>query len=156
MSTRTRNGTKLRAFTLVEVLTTVIILSLLAGTFGLARSAFENDSGLPRQEALRLAHWLTNFMTISNRSGRPFSLICPGNVAESFILAEWQNPLQTETYTSLYGCKFIRYQGTAPKSLYSPQWNSLVPTITIKVSRGLAEHFVVISQHGRVRTTPKP
>jgi prepilin-type N-terminal cleavage/methylation domain-containing protein len=145
-----------RAFTLIEVLAAMVIIAISAGSIGLARSAFETDGTLARLEALKLSQWLTNRMTASNRSGRPFSLVCPGNVPENFVLAEWQNPLQTGTYTSLYGCGFIRYQGSAPRSLYSPQWNSLVPTITIKVSRSRAEYFVVVSQHGRVRTTPKP
>jgi hypothetical protein len=146
-----------QAFTLVEVLTIGVILALFGGTIGLVRSAFESDGEMPRLEALKLAQWLTGRMTISNRSGRSFSLICPGNVKENFMQIEWQNPLQIETYTSLYGCRFTRYQGTnAPRSLYSPQWNALVPTITIQVSRGRADHYVVISQHGRVRTAPKP
>jgi prepilin-type N-terminal cleavage/methylation domain-containing protein len=146
-----------RAFTLVEVLVTVVVLSVLAGTIGLVRSAFETDGDLPRKEALKLAQWLTNIMTISNRSGRSFSLICPGGVTQGFIKAEWQNPLRQETYSSLYGCGFSRYQGSATSnSLYSPQWNSLVPTITIKVSRGRAQYYVIVSQHGRVRTAPKP
>jgi prepilin-type N-terminal cleavage/methylation domain-containing protein len=145
-----------RAFTLVEVLVSVIIFAFFAGTVSLARSAFENDGALPQQEARRLGQWLTNVMTISNRSGRPFSLVCPGNLTESFIQVEWENPLQTKTYTSLYGCRFVRYQGTSPKSHYVPQWNTLTPTATIKVSRGRAEHYVVISQHGRVRTATKP
>lgn len=135
---------------------TTVIIAFCAGSIGLVRSAFETDSGLPRQEALKLSQWLTNMMTISNRSGRSFALICPGNVTEKFIEAEWLNPTRKEAYVSLYGCRFKRYQGTAPRSLYSPQWNSLVPTITIEVSRGRIAHYVVISQHGRVRTTPKP
>ena len=146
----------LRAFTLVEVLATMVIIAIFAGSIGLARSAFETDSARSRQEALKLSQWLISRMTVSNRSGRSFALVCPGNVTEKFIEAEWLNPTRKEAYVSLYGCRFKRYQGTAPRSLYSPQWNSLVPTITIQVSRGRAEHYVVISQHGRVRTTPKP
>jgi prepilin-type N-terminal cleavage/methylation domain-containing protein len=79
-----------RAFTLVEVLVTLVVLSVLAGTVGLARSAFETDGDLPRKEALKLAQWLTNIMTISNRSGRSFSLICPGGITQGFLKAEWQ------------------------------------------------------------------
>ncbi|MDR1377158.1 MAG: type II secretion system GspH family protein [Synergistaceae bacterium] len=150
-----KNGNAKRAFTLVEVLLTIVILSFSAGTIGLVRSAFETNGDLPRKEAQRLAQWLANIMTISNRSGRSFSLICPGNVTEKFIEAEWQNPLRKETYTSLYGCGFIR-ESSVSRSIYSPQWNSLVPTVTIKVSRGRAQHYVIVSQHGRVRTTPTP
>jgi prepilin-type N-terminal cleavage/methylation domain-containing protein len=146
----------MHAFTLVEVLATVAILAFFAGTIGIVRGAFQLDGEMPRREALKLEHWLNNLMTISNRSGRSFSLICPGNAPDGSIQAEWQNPLRKDTYTSLYGCRFVRYQGSAPVSLYSPQWNAWVPTITIKVSRGRAEYYVVVSQHGRVRTAPKP
>ncbi|MDR1875972.1 MAG: hypothetical protein LBQ90_13275 [Synergistaceae bacterium] len=140
---------------MVEVLAVAVLLSLFAGTFGLVRSAFENADGLPQQEALKLSRWLTNIMTISNRSGRSFTLRCPSNASQGFIEAVWQNPLRQEFYTSLYGCSFIRDRSAVAASLYSPQWNSLLPAITIKVSRGRAQHYVIVSQHGRVRTTPR-
>ena len=134
----------------------MVVFSLLMGVLSLTRSALQDDSKLPQQEALMLRQWLVDAMTISNQSGRAFSLLCAGNITENFVQVEWQNPIQTETYTSLYGCGFIRYSSAIFSSIYSPQWHTLVPAITIKVSRGRAEHYVVISQNGRVRTAPKP
>ena len=142
-------------YTLLETLTAIFIIGVFAGTFAVFyRGVAPNDS--PEKEAQKLANWLTNLVTISNRTGRPFALICPGNVMLDYIGAEWRNPLKKDTYTSAYGCKFNRYNSHISDSTYSPQWSSLTPTITIKVSRGKAEHYVIVSQHGRVRTNKRP
>ena len=142
-------------YTLIETLTAIFIICVFAGTFTVFyRGVSPNDS--PGKEAQKLAHWLTNLATISNRTGRSFALNCPGNVTRDYIEAEWRNPLKKDTYTSAYGCRFNRYGGQNVESLYSPQWSALVPTITIKVSRGKAEHYVIVSRHGRVRTSKLP
>ena len=134
----------------------MLIIGILAG----ASAAFYRGSHNPDQssekEAKKLSRWLTNLATIANRSGRPFSLNCPGNVTRDYIEAMWQNPLKKDTYTSAYGCGFSRYGGSNVESLYSPQWSAMVPTITIKVTRKKAEHYVIVSQHGRVRTSKNP
>jgi hypothetical protein len=96
-------------------------------------------------------------VTRSNYSGRSFEFVCPGSGAQDFVEAVWLNPIKKETYRSLYGCNFVRYQNSKPKSTYYPQWNSLTPTATIKVSRGRqAEHFVIVSRHGRARVSASP
>jgi prepilin-type N-terminal cleavage/methylation domain-containing protein len=142
------------AFSLAEVLICLAVISILAGSF----VAVWRDpaSAAPEKEAQSLARWFSSLVTRSNRSGRLFSLICADNVNQNFVKAEWQNPSDSETYTSLYNCNFVRYQSSKNGSLYTPQWNALVPTATIKVSRGRAEYFVVISQHGRARISPSP
>ena len=142
-------------YTLVETLMVMLIIGVLAGTL----TAFYRkppSAQSPEKEAQKLSRWLTNLATISNRTGRSFSLVCPGNATRDYVEAVWNNPPKKDTYTSAYGCKFNRYGGANVESLYSPQWSALVPTITIKVSRGKAEHYVIVSQHGRVRTDKRP
>ena len=147
-----RSGT-----TLVELLLVLILISVLAGTIGIVKSV-SNDGQSPEKEAKSLAHWLNNAMTISNRSGRSFTLVCPGNVALSSVALEWQNPLKKETYAAVYGGSFIRYHNSNPTSIYSPQWNTLTPAVTIQVSNGKTktDHFTIVSGHGRVRTSKNP
>ena len=142
-------------YTLIETLTAIFIVGVFAGTFIVFyRGVSSNDS--PEKEAQKLANWLTNLVTISNRTGRPFRLNCPGNVTREYIEAIWESPSKKDTYTSAYGCKFNRYRGNDQESRYTPQWSALTPTITIKMSRGKAEHYVIVSQHGRVRTNKLP
>jgi prepilin-type N-terminal cleavage/methylation domain-containing protein len=142
-------------YTLVEMLIVMLIIGVFTSSFAVFyRSHAPNQS--PEKEAKKLARWLTNLATISNRSGRPFKLLCPGNVTRDYIEAEWQNPLKKNTYAAAYDCRFNRYGGSSVESFYSPQWGTLTPTITIKVSRGNAEHYVIVSQHGRVRTDVRP
>ena len=144
-----------RGYTLVETLMVMLIIGVLASTSVVVyRSLLLPQS--PEKEAQKLSRWLTNLATISNRTGRPFLLNCPGNVTRDYVEAIWQNPLKKETYTSTYGCTFSRYGGSNVESLYSPQWSALVPTITIKVSCNKAEHYVIVSQHGRARTDKRP
>ena len=142
-------------YTIVEMLTVMLIIGVFAGSF---TAFYRRPSSVqsPEKEALKLSRWLTNLSTISNRTGRSFSLVCPGNVTRDYIEAIWKNPLKKDVYTSTYGCRFSRYGGQTVDSLYSPQWSAMVPTITIKVSRGNAAHYVIISQHGRVRTDKRP
>ena len=143
-------------FTLVELLAVMLVIGVLAGTFTVFYTNSTNPNQSTEKEAQKLASWLTNLATISNRTGRPFSLNCPSNVVRNYIEANWQNPSKKDIYTSAYGCKFNRYGSSNADSLYSPQWSAMVPTITIKVSRERAEHYVIVSQHGRVRTNKKP
>ena len=142
-------------YTLVETLNVILIIGVLAGAltaFYRGASSFQS----PEKEAQKLSRWLTNLITISNRTGRSFSLNCPGSVTRDYIEAIWHNPLKKDTYTSAYGFRFNRHGGSNAESLYTPQWSALVPTITIKVSRAQEEHYVIASQHGRVRTSTRP
>jgi hypothetical protein len=124
--------------------------------FVLAWRETADDRASAEKEARSLARWITGLMTRSNYSGRAFELVCPGSETRSFVEAVRQNPLEKETYRSLYDCRFIRYQSSKAVSLYTPQWSALVPAATIKVSRRGAEHFVIVSQSGRARTHTKP
>ena len=143
-------------YTLVEALTVMTIIGVLAGTLAVVYSGLPGSEQSTEKEAKKLSYWLTNLVTISNRSGRPFRLVCPGNVRRDYIEVERLNPFKKDKYTSAYDCKFSRYGGNNVDSHYSPQWSAMVPTITIKVSRENAEHYVIISQHGRVRTNKHP
>jgi len=142
-------------YTLAETLIVILILGILAGSSVVIYRGV-NQSRASEREAQRLARWLNNVITVSNRTGRAFRLNVPGNVMRDYIEVTWQNPLSRVTYTSIYGNMFTRQGGASVESLYSPQWNALVPTITIRVSRGNAAHFVIVSQSGRVRTSRSP
>jgi type II secretory pathway pseudopilin PulG len=151
-----RGNPPLTAFSLVEVLLVVLLLAISASSFCLTRYAFQDDGVLVEKEARELARWLTNRFTLSNRSGRPLQLYCLSNSVSDIVKVTWQNPLVEEKYEPFYQCRFVRYQNSVTESLYLPQWNALVPTATLKVSRGRAEYYVIVSQRGRVRTNKKP
>lgn len=141
-------------FVLTEILAACILIGLLAGTVCFTGSSA--GRGSPEKEAKLLARWLTDAVTAANRSGRSFRLICPANEALSTVTLEWNNPFKKETYSSLYGCRFLRLRGISPQSDYSPQWNTLTPGISIRVSRDKAFHYTIVSGFGRIRTAPLP
>jgi len=138
------------------MLTAILIIGIFTGTLTVFYRGLPAPKESPEKEAKKLSHWLTNLVTISNRTGRPFLLNCPGRQTRSYIEVTWQSSSKKNIYTSAYGCKFNRYNSDDFESLYVPQWSALVPTITIKVSRERAEHYVIVSQHGRVRTNTHP
>ena len=142
-------------YTLVETLIVILILGILAGSSAVLYRGI-HQSRAPEREAQRLARWLSSIITISNRTGRSFRLNNPGSFTRNYIEVEWQNPTNRVVYTSAYGCEFARNGGANVVSVYSPQWNSMTPTITIRVSRGNTVHFVIVSQSGRVRTSRSP
>jgi hypothetical protein len=147
---------RLPAFTLAESLTVLVVLFVLLSASFVVRGVRGAD---PEKEARSLARWLSGVMTASNRSGRSFTLRCAGNVARKTVEAVWQRPAETKTYASLYGCVFKRYNSAVSDSVYSPQWNTLTPAATIKVQDADDEgktHFVIVSQHGGVRTSTSP
>ena len=139
------------------MLTVILIIGILAGTSSFVYGGLADQSQSPEKEAQRLARWLTNLATISNRTGRSFRLYCPGNnIKRSFVEATWLNPMQKDVYNSAYDCQFTRFSSANADSTYSPQWNALVPTLTVEVSLGKARHYVIVSQSGRVRTSASP
>jgi len=142
-------------YTMTEMLIVVLIIGIIAGVSAVSYKNLSPDKAAER-EAQKLSRWLTNLETMSNRTGESFKLICPGNISRGYVEAIWQSSSKKNTYTSAYGCKFSRYGGGGVDSLYSPQWSAMVPTITIKVSSGTADHFTIVSQHGRVRTNKQP
>jgi type II secretory pathway pseudopilin PulG len=151
-----RKNSTFAAFSLTEVLVVILLLAFSSISFCLTRYAFQDDNVLVEKEAQELARWLSNRFALSNRSGRSFWLYCLSNRVSDTVKITWQNPLLEERYKPFYQCMFVRYQNSVTESLYSPQWNTLLPTATLKVSRGRAEYYVIVSQRGRVRTNKKP
>jgi Tfp pilus assembly protein FimT len=148
-----------KAVSLLEVLTVLCVLSVLFGAAG-AVWGNRSSSGNAEKEVQKVARWLTNLMTISNRRGCAFILRCPSNFERDIIEAVWQDSAKKETYSSAYGCTFIRFKtgsGSAiVESIYTPHWNSWVPALTIRVTGKNDVRFAIVSQHGRVRTSLTP
>jgi len=142
-------------YTLAELLVVILIIGIFAGTSSVIYRGLRQGRA-PEREAQMLARWLTNLVTISNRTGRTFLLNVPGNVTRGYVEAIWLNPSGRVTYTSVYGGVFIRHGGAGVESLYTPQWGSMVPTITIRVGQGREVYYVIVSQSGRVRTSRFP
>lgn len=146
------------AFTFVETLAALLIVVALSGTLALAGNAttgrFARDN--PKKEAHRLARWLSKNIITANRTGRAFAFFCSGSVAQENLEIRWSDGAK-DRYAAAYGCRFLR-RGGGFESLWSPQWNTLTPAFTLRVTngRGADDHFVVVSAHGRVRTDFTP
>ncbi|GHS98590.1 hypothetical protein AGMMS50276_20670 [Synergistales bacterium] len=141
-------------FTLVEVLTSLIILSAFYGASLLSMNSF--GDGFSEKEARRFAQWFSGLVTKANLSKRSFTLTCSPSAKTKTISVEWQFPTEKEKYTSLYDCVFIRYNASAYDSVYTPQWNTFTPAATIRVSHGRENHYVIISGLAHTRTNKKP
>jgi hypothetical protein len=142
----------------MELVTTLAVMGILAGAIGLVPALLRWKSpGNPEVEAQHLARWLTDAMTISNLTGRPFRLFCPGNGFQPTVVAEWESPVERKAYTPLGDCRFQRWQDSTPRSSYAPQWGTFSPALSIEVANGAGdEHYVIVSGHGRVRTDRVP
>ena len=141
------------AFTLVEALAALLVVALLSGTFALKGTSARDN---PKKEALRLVHWISKTIVTANRSGRAFALLCSGSTAQSNVEIRWSDGTK-EKYTSAFACRFIR-KGGSFESFWSPQWNTLTPALTLRVTNGrnADDYFVVVSAHGRVRADSAP
>ncbi|MDR1873611.1 MAG: hypothetical protein LBQ90_01160 [Synergistaceae bacterium] len=135
----------------------LVLAGTLTGAIGVGVALLRREES-PETEARRLARWLTNVITTANRTGRAFTLSCPGNGPQRTITIDWARDAEQKTYTSRGDCRFIRYQNSNPRSVYSPQWNTFSPAFTIKVTNGRVreDHYVVVSLYGRVRTNKLP
>ncbi|MDR1730857.1 MAG: prepilin-type N-terminal cleavage/methylation domain-containing protein [Synergistaceae bacterium] len=152
-----RNNRRSAAFTLVEVLVTLTIVGTLAGAVRFAPvSLFRRDD--TKAEAQHLARWLMGIITISNQTGRAFTLDCPGNESRETLSVVFQSPREEVKYVPRGKCSFRRYNSNATaESFYLPRWNTLTPALTIRVANARGEwHFVIVSLYGRVRTDSFP
>ncbi|GHV37387.1 hypothetical protein FACS1894187_13960 [Synergistales bacterium] len=136
------------------MLITLIVLSVIYGAFLLSAGSFGGKG--PEKEAARFARWFSGLVAKANLSKRSFKLICSPSVRTNVINVEWQFPTESEKYTAAYDCAFMRYDSVVYESVYTPQWNSLTPAATIKVSRGREIHYIIISELARARTNKSP
>ncbi|MBR1671576.1 MAG: prepilin-type N-terminal cleavage/methylation domain-containing protein [Fretibacterium sp.] len=137
------------AFTLVEALIALAVLGLM-GAMG-ATVAWGRRTG--EREADRAMRWLYSFLARSDRTGMSFSL----EVEPRRLTVTWKQTGEAEGLDASEGCSFQRRARTGPSSLYSPQWGTFTPALTLEVTgaRGDA-HYLILSGQGRVRTSAIP
>ncbi|GHS89699.1 hypothetical protein AGMMS49957_13470 [Synergistales bacterium] len=142
-------------FTFAEVLISLIVLSVIYASSLFSANSFGGAN--PEKEAKSLAQWFSGLVAKANLSKRSFDLICPNGAKTNVIRVEWHFPTETEKYTAVFNCLFNRYESVGYRSRYTPQWNSLTPAATIKVSApGVRDHYVIISGTARARTNKSP
>ncbi len=139
------------------MLATLLVVAVLSGTIVLAGGASGGQN--PKKEAQRLARWLEKIIVTASRTGYPFTFVC-GNSGSDRKTQETVRILRSdgkqEDYASAYGCRFIR--PNPGENVWSPQWGTFTPAFTVRVTNGRKtdDHYVVVSTHGRVRTSASP
>lgn len=144
------------AFTLFELLAVLAILSML-GALGWSAARLGGIRSAER-EADRTMRWIYRLIARADRTGQPFVLMANSHAELSTISASWQDSLRSDRLEATEGFLFRRIAGGRVfESVYSPQWGTFTPALTLRV-RGPDgdEHYLIVSGQGRIRTSPTP
>lgn len=143
------------AFSLTELLVVLLILGMLGG--GLSLRSWARPS--PEKEADRAMRWVLRALTLSNHTGRPFTLLLDERASKPLSLT-WKDSGRIEAFPASPEFRFrLLRQGTFDnKSVYDPQWGTLTPAATIRISapQDGGRHYLILSGYGRVRTNTDP
>lgn len=143
------------AFSLTELLVVLLILGMLGG--GLTLRSWARPS--PEKEADRAMRWVLRALTQSNHTGQPFTLLLDERASKPLSLT-WKDSGRTEAFPASPEFRFcLLRQGTFDnKSVYAPQWGTLTPAATIRISapQDGGHHYLILSGYGRVRTNTEP
>ncbi len=154
------------AFSLSELLISILILGVLSGGVALAPSSSFLDSSSREsviREAERAAAWMQRVFHKALLSGRGFSVRVASLQSQRRIVVHWASPVEDEVYDGGGRAYFLNHALESPFCQYTPKWNMLTPALTIRVGssesprKGLkALRYIVVSPYGRVslRETP--
>lgn len=141
------------AFTLVELLISTTIIGIVSGAAMIAFGRFSLQI-TPKREAERALNWLYLTTEKAENAGRSFSIyIKNGSLA---VLMNGDG--EPETLRSSEGCSFRRQGsgGDSLRSVYSAQWGTFTPAMTIEVSGGAPNSYIILSGQGRMRISDSP
>lgn len=124
-----------RGLTLVELLIVIFIFASSFGCFALALGAVDELFALIE---LKKAHtWLQRTFIEACQTGRPFILkYTTRSASASKLYVQWLDTLEEDVFDSCKGCYFRGMSASESYSVYSPQWHTLTPGVTIKVTNG--------------------
>ena len=143
------------AFSLVEILVVLAVL----GTVGAASFGVITWRPSARYEAERAMSWLYGILARADNNGVSFVLKLNSNVRASGLIADWENNgVNVETWDAGEGCTLKReFSGGTSKVIYSPQWGTFTPALTVEFTGGGGDIFyLIISGQGRLRISEKP
>jgi len=121
--------------TLVELLIVIFIFASGFGCFALAFRAADDFFAIIE---LKKAHaWLQGTFIEACQTGRPFMLkYTTRSASTSKLYVQWLDTLEEDVFDSCGGCYFRGMSASESFSVYSPQWHTLSPGVTIKVTNG--------------------
>ena len=142
------------AFSLVQILVVLAVL----GTGGAANFGVITWRPSARHEAERAMSWLYGILARADNNGMSFVLKLNSSGLASGLIADWgNNGVNVETWNAGEGCKLNRVPVGTSKVIYSPQWGTFTPALTVKFTGGGGDvHYLIISGQGRLRISEKP
>ncbi len=149
-------GRKQPAFSLIEILVVLTLLAVI-GTAGLGVIRWAPTA---RREAEQSMSWLYSILARSDRSGVSFSLRVETNEIHPGIVAVWdRKDAEEERWDAGKGVSLRRVAsgGGPSRIIYSPQWGTFTPALTVKVTGSKGDvAYLILSGQGRVRVSDQP
>ena len=144
------------AFTLVEILTVLILLGVLATAgVGLSPALRQRTAA---QEADRLMRRLYGVMARADSRGEKFDLVVDDRSPS--LLVRWKRTQTVEKLEAARGCSLTRRSSAGAYSTtirYTPQWGTFTSAMTVRVTgTGGDAHYLILSGQGRIRTGATP
>lgn len=153
-----------KGFTLLELLVVMCIISVAAGSLTITSSVASLEKGTEEcviRETKRFERWLkTNFhkACLFRRSFSFLSLPCSTPVDK--ICIKWNDTNEREYFDTEGNCYFTVRGSAVTYSVYTPQWQTLSPSFTLKAVRSpdntSAVKYVIISLYSSVRISDDP
>lgn len=152
-----------RAFTLIELLISITIIGIVSGAAMIAFGRFGSYTTAKR-EAERAVRWLYFVMERAENDGRSFSIYIDDDSIT--VLMKPRGNMQSaggnkpELLRISDGFSFMSLGGGSARTVYSAQWGTFTPAMTIRVSRtderirsqeGDRRQYIILSGQGRIR-----
>ena len=138
------------AFTLIEIVISLMIMAMMSGIFMLNISTVEKQTA--NKEAERLAHWISGKIVQANNTGNNLYLVVNQNDAKIY----WNQFVRIgDTYTASKGCTFSWNINNRTNSIqYATAEGRFYQGATITVTGEGDPYYVIIATLGsRVRVS---
>lgn len=151
-----------RGFSLVELLSTLLILAILGG--GISAAMVSSWLGPPSEatvirEGKWAAHWMQRIFYKAMVSRRSFIFRLSPSVPQQKLKVIWEDNT-TEVYDGRGRAWFTNRSAVMSNCVFSPQWNTVSPAFTIEVGSSSKKRkplrYIVVTPYCRVAYRDKP
>ena len=150
---KNRNGP---AFSLIEVLVVMLILAVI----GAASFTVVMRRPSAKYEAEQAMRWLYSILARSDSRGVSFALRLDSSALHPGLTADWENKgVNVDRWDAGEGCRLKRVfsGGGTSAIMYSPQWGTFTPALTVEVTGGRGDvYYLIVSGQGRLRISETP